>query len=156
MGEKEDEILKRFVDLNLPEPEVGSENKRYYHQVLCGIKKAWLGHKELRELVEPWHQFIKSEISPKSGFLKASSILTIDCVCTIDKRAWILEVKYIPKQGADKWEQALGQILIYAELFAEDHPEYEDVKKGVIINKEQWHPYIEPVYEMYGIELFKV
>lgn len=92
-------------------------------------------------------------------------MLTIDLICLIkqENKVWLLEIK--PPRGRDKdkyesniWEQALGQLLIYEELFKEDYPGYI-IRKGVIFDNREaipWHPCIQPVYEKYNVKIFKV
>lgn len=64
--------------------------------------------------------------SGKYGFLDPSLIQSIDYVCVIGKRAWVLEGKKDPNH------EAIGQVLVYKDLFKEDYPMFEEVKIGIV------------------------
>lgn len=60
---------------------------------------------------------------------------------------WVFEVK------SQLNTEALGQVLIYHQLFSEDYPQFK-VKKGIICKDSD--DLIEPAYRNYHVDVFIV
>jgi hypothetical protein len=81
-----------------------------------------------------------------------SKLKWIDAVCSIKDTVWVLEVE--KKLN----ETALGQALVYRDLFAEDHPpeDYPKLKIKAGIVCETSDPWIKDICEEYEIQVFVV
>lgn len=78
----------------------------------------------------------------------------IDIVCNTDTVTWVIEAK----EELDI--KAVGQILVYAELYQEDHPGVDEVRTAVISGPPTSYAdqykfgQLEAVLESYGVEVF--
>lgn len=88
------------------------------------------------------------EWSGNYGFFRPSLIQSIDYVCIIGKRAWVLEGKKDPNH------EAIGQVLVYSYLFKEDYPIFEEIKMGIACKEPS--PLNEPTCSKLGISIFAI
>lgn len=79
---------------------------------------------------------------------------SIDLVCFRDETVWVIEAKQ------EINTKAIGQVLLYEQLFKEDHPETEKIKKVIIsgppanyIDRYKFQK-LEETCKVYNIEVF--
>jgi len=157
---------------NLPEKEISRDEKEWFFDIAVGFKglgmekpdfsKSYRKPEEEMEDKNFKHIPRKHELglidyysyrgnaqkgwSQKYGFMKANPIQSIDCVCIIGKRAWVLEGKDDPNHTA------IGQVLVYSDLFKADYPMFENVKMGIVCREPS--PLNEPTCNKLGISIF--
>lgn len=89
---------------------------------------------------------MKKRISDKYGAYVANLIKFIDYVVIIDGRAWIIEGKNKPSF------EAIGQVLVYEDLFSKDYPGFE-IRKGIVCLEQD--PLNEHTCKKLGINIFE-
>ena len=148
----EDELYKWMRSENIPREDV-SEGKIYLREVAVGFLRSKLMDREELDskrgfiTKNSYNIVMKKHLSRKHGFLRANLIFFIDCVCAFDDEAWIIELK-------DELDhKALGQVLVYKDLFLEDYTNYSNVKKGIVCNESS--PLIEPVCKKFSVDVFE-
>ncbi len=141
---------------NLPEKEISRDEKEYFCDIAVGFKVLRMEKPDFSK------SYRKAELglvnyysyrgnaqkgwSENYGFMKANPIQSIDCVCIIGKRAWVLEGKDEPNHTA------IGQVLVYSDLFKEDYPMFENVNMGIVCKEPS--PLNEPTCNKLGISVF--
>lgn len=153
-----DRLFKKLKERNLPHPETPREDKTYFREIVAGwerlgierhpeyekrterISKQLSGNarKSFRKLVElglidrKWfNKMMRKGLSKRKayggyGALLPGQLKSIDyVVCDVGNVAWIIEGK-----GKLNYE-AIGQVMVYSDLFVEDNPTFSEVKKGV-------------------------
>ena len=148
----EDELYKWMRSENIPREDV-SEGKIYLREVAVGFLRSKLMDREELDskrgfiTKNSYNIVMKKHLSRKHGFLRPNLIFFIDCVCAFDDEAWIIELK-------DELDhKALGQVLVYKDLFLEDYTNYSNVKKGIVCNESS--PLIEPVCKKFSVDVFE-
>lgn len=175
---KESKMHKELFDWlrekNLPENEIPRDEKDWFREIAVGFKRLGMEKPDLAESYRRAEEKIEDEIlkcilrkqqelglidydlyrsiaqkdwSGKYGFLDPSLIQSIDYVCVIGKRAWILEGKKDPNH------EAIGQVLVYSDLFKEDYPMFEEIKMGIVCKEPS--PLNEPTCDKLGISIFR-
>ncbi|MDI6859317.1 MAG: hypothetical protein QMC85_02355 [Methanocellales archaeon] len=144
------ELFDWLRDENLPEKEIPRDEKEWFKEIAVGFSRLEMEKPDLSEYYKRAEERIKDENikrimrklkevglidydsfrgivqrewSDKYGFLVPSLIQSIDFVCIVGKRAWILEGKKEPDHTA------IGQVLVYKDLFEQDYPDFEEVKR---------------------------
>lgn len=148
----EDDLYVWMKEVNIPREDV-SEGKIYLTQVAVGFLRSKLMDRE--ELYSKrgfitrnsYNMVMHRDLSRRHGFQRSNLVQFIDCVCTFDDEAWIIELK------KELNHTALGQVLVYKDLFLEDYPEYSTVQMGIVCNESS--PLIEPVCKKFGVEVFE-
>jgi len=148
----EDDLYVWMKEVNIPREDV-SEGKIYLREVAVGFLRSKLMDRE--ELYSKrgfitknvYVAVMKKNLSRKNGFLRSNLVLFIDCICAFDDEAWIIELKKKLNHTA------LGQVLVYKDLFLEDYPDYSNVKMGIVCNESS--PLIEPVCKKFSVEVFE-
>jgi hypothetical protein len=93
--------------------------------------------------------FGRLNLSKAFGWLVYNAAKSIDAVYINGKEAWIIEIK------TGKFERnAIDQVLEYAELFREDYPNFEIIRK--IIVTEEMNYGLEPECKRFEIEIYVV
>lgn len=128
MGELEDELCEWIKENNLPEPSIPKERKKYIREYRVGSKIAEIG-----STMKDWKYNVEHIYK------------SIDCVCIINDRAWILEFKKEPNF------EAIGQVLIYKALFEMENPEFKEIKMGIV--SEEGHPLNEIASHILGLKI---
>jgi len=137
-------ILNKFIQSELIKGEVKRE-------VEVGVK-----------LVEERHQ--KGEYTYEQ-YMFAKNVVTkrIDLVIESEREIWLIEVKL--QFDSKRIEEALGQILIYKELYEMDYEPKKEVKTAVVFGAPRGFGFsmvgmaenlkmMESVFEKYGVRLF--
>src|SRR5574341_1000750 len=176
--EKESEMHKKLFDWlrekNLPENEIPRDKKEMFREIAVGFNRLEMEKPDLAESYKRAQEIIKDENikrilrkqqelglvdfnlykgitqkewSGKYGFHRPSLIQSIDYVCIIGKRAWVLEGNKDPNHDA------IGQVLVYRDLFKEDYPMFEEVKIGIVCKEPS--PLNEPTCNKVGISIFR-
>ena len=120
-SELEDELYQWIKENNLPEPNISKQEKEYIREYKIGNKIAEIG-----STMKDWYYNLHHVYK------------VIDCVVFISstpRRVWILEFKKEPNF------EAIGQALVYKTLFKIEHPEYKEVKAGIV--SKEGHPLCE-------------
>lgn len=157
----ERKLYVRMKKENIPREDVSFEDKLYSEQVAVGFIRSKSMDREEIDSIRNSLSGIPGEIKKnfilkgyvhqlrKGEFLKASPVLFIDCVCVFDDEAWIIELKIGKLDHA-----ALGQVLVYKDLFLEDYPEYSTVKMAIVCRESPF--LIESVCKKFGIEVYVI
>jgi len=168
------ELFDWLRDNNLPEKEIPRNEKEWFREIAIGFNRLDMEKPDLTESYRRAAEIIRDEnlkrilrkqedfglldfdlykkIAQKEwsgnyGFFKPSLIQSIDYVCIIGKRAWVLEGKKDPNH------EAIGQVLVYKDLFMEDYPMFEEVKVGMVCKESS--PLNEPTCNILGISIFR-
>ena len=168
----EDNLFKKLIGKNLPEKDIPKDKKFWFREIAVGFIEAGINREDIKREYKPefderfeghlkrtyrkmcelnlvdglWYQKImKKIISDKYGAYVSNLIKFIDYLVLIEDRVWIIEGKKEPNY------EALGQVLIYEDLFSKDYPGFE-IKKGVICIEPS--PLNEPTYKKLGISIF--
>lgn len=174
---KESKMHKELFDWlrekNLPDKEIPRSEKEWFREIAVGFKRLGMEKPDLAESYGRVEEIIKDENakhilrkqqelglvdydlyrsiaqrewSGKYGFLDPSLIQSIDYVCIIGKRAWVLEGKKDPNHAA------VGQVIVYKDLFKEDYTMFEEVKIGIVCKEPS--PLNELTCNKLGISIF--
>ncbi len=168
------ELFDWLREKNLPENEIPRNKKEWFMEIAVGFNRLGMDKPDLAEsykraeermeeenlkrilrkqqelgLVDYdlYQGITKREWSGKHG-IYANLIQSIDYVCIIGKRAWVLEGKKDPNH------EAIGQVLVYSDLFKEDYPMFEEIKIGIVCKEPS--PLNEPTCDKLGISIFRV
>ncbi len=175
---KESKMHKELFDWlrekNLPENEIPRDEKDWFREIAVGFNRLGMKKPDLSESYRRAEEKIKDENikhilrkqqklglidfdlykgiaqrewSGNYGFFRPSLIQSIDYVCIIGKRAWVLEGKKDPNH------EAIGQVLVYSDLFKEDYPMFEEIKMGIVCKEPS--PLNEPTCDKLGISIFR-
>jgi len=140
----ETEVNEIRTESDLIEKFLRSKNVEWYE---C---ETFVGLNSLSKI----YGFNLKEISkPKAGFLAGilpdTKVFRADLICKMDGEVWVLEAK---KELKDF--EALGQVLVYSELYSKDTG--LNVKKGIIIGRveESMLRVFEEVCSKYNVKVF--
>jgi hypothetical protein len=144
------EIAVGFNRLGMEKPDLSESYRRAAEEIIKdeNIKRILRKQQQLKLLDSDLYKKIaQKEWSRDYGFFRPSLIQSIDYVCIIGKRAWVLEGKDYPTH------EAIGQVLGYKDLFKEDYPLFEEVKMGIVCKNP--NPLNEPTCSKLGISIFR-
>lgn len=154
----ERKLYVRMKKENIPREDVSFEDKLYSEQIAVGFIRSKSMDREEIDSVRNSLSSIPGEIKKnflhkgyvhqlrEDGFLRAGPVQFIDSVCLFDDEVWIIELKIKLNHTA------LGQILVYKELFLEDYPEYSNVKMAIVCHESLF--LIESVCKKFGVEVY--
>ena len=173
-------LFKLLRDKNLPHPETPREDKIYLEEIVTGWKRLGIerhpgyektsisekmsleDRKSFEKLQEKFIELgliekrwfnntMRQELSSPTdyggyGACLPSQLKFIDYVmCDLDNIAWIIE-------GKKKLNyEAIGQVLVYSDLFIEDNPIFSEVRKAIVC--EETDPVLEATCKKYNIEI---
>ncbi len=130
-NELERKLFEWIKNKNLPEKEIPKENKEW-----IGIEEWEIGH-----MLAAKFSGIKYDVD--------HIYKRLDCVCIINnERAWIIEFK------RNLNYEAIGQVLVYKDVFEMEYPEYAEVKMGIACEKADH--FLKNVAEKIGIKVFSL
>jgi len=153
-------LLKKLVDLNLPEPDVPKTSKIWIPEVATGFRRMGIKEEDIEygpilkkigiKIVDKiWYRmYLQEQLSRTKGFGVAGKIVFADCLVVSKDFSsnWVIEIKERLNY------EAIGQVLVYKDLLEEDYPWLGSLKMGIAClygdNR------LEPTCEKYGIEVF--
>lgn len=169
----EKRLFNKLLENNLPEKEVPKNEKFWFREIVIGFIEAGVNREDIKREYKPelaerleetlkrtyrkmcelnfvdrwWYQKImKKIISEKYGAYVSNLIKFIDYIVMVDDRVWIIEGKNKPSF------EAIGQVLVYEDLFSKDYPGFE-IRKGIICLEPD--PLTEPTCKKLGISIFE-
>jgi len=178
-GDLHDELFGLLVRNNLPEKETSRENKCWLREIVVGFNALGIKRNDRKiehgkniasklegnvkkayetmckfDLVDKiyYRGYLQEYLSSRYGFGRPLMVLFIDYVALMgEKIAWLME-------GKEKLnEKAIGQLLVYKDLFEEDYPFFDKVKLGVVIKADTIiNPILLRSCKKYNIEVFEV
>jgi hypothetical protein len=158
---REEELVKKLIELNLPEPDVPREDKIWIREVATGFRylglnrytyglKSWYspsGKRKVRVVTEyDYNQHLRKYLSEIYGFGRPSYLVYADCLVASENN-WVIEAK-------EKLNyESVGQVLIYKQLMEEDYPWLGNLKMGIVCSEGYG---VERSCERLGIEVFVI
>ncbi len=166
------ELFRWLREENLPEKEIPRNEKEWFREIAIGFSELGMekpdlseAYKEAEEKTDDeairhvlkkqlelglvdynlFRSLLKGEWSEKYGFGPTGLIQSIDFVCVIGKKAWVLEGKKEPNH------EAIGQALVYKDLFEKDYTDFEEVHMGIVCKEP--HALNEPTARKLGISI---
>ncbi len=168
------ELFNWLKEQNLPENEIPRNEKEWFREIAVGFERLGMEKPDLSESYrraaeeiikdenvkrilrkqeglglldfDLYKKIAQKEWSGNYGFFRPSLIQSIDYACIIGRRAWVLEGK------EDTTHEAIGQVLVYKDLFKEEYPIFEHVKMGIVSKTP--NPLNEPTCRKLGISIF--
>lgn len=104
-SEMHEELFDWLREENLPEKEIPRNEKKWFREIAVGFNRLGMKRPDFYKGID------QKELSREYGFISSGLLQSIDYVCIIGKRAWVLEGKKDPNHAA------IGQVLVYKDLF---------------------------------------